>query len=912
MEVRTRLRTAQKIQDDLQDLRRNAAEASRRAEDRQTSLEQEFSETDTELKKLLEGFDEEMTSRKRELDKCKQQHHALQATVSCSRDKVNTYNKRLGEGFAIQQEYSVSVEKESKMLQDVARLYNLTLSVSTSGGREGRVVECLREMDRVAEASQQDGQRSVSSAQCLLDSATEEYRAASAQLQRLQLEIANDDKELSLQQKRKVQIRTELANCDSSTSQRTARPEAEADVAEAKAQWEEFNSSYGMKTRQLQEERRGVDQQIVDLMATMAADSRLHQDMSLHRAENERLDAQRRLCEVDLSGCVASSLSASEKYRDLIARHIAANGSTLDATSVCSFSSYRDVETVARFLTAEAIPRLTRMISSSTDELQAVQRDLARLQAEKEADGRRRGAMEASLDELRQAELTLEANIQNLAVLRRECDLEEVAVGVEDSDGLLSAIKEVEESAVEEEMALRSSKSWRDVIFRKSREHVPASPAARGAAAYVRRCPCCERGMTADDTVVFERAVEKLLKSHKATVEIISGVKARVDRARALAKHAAECFMKITGFGPQRAELKEIESRVAEATSRMSSLQDRERQVKADIDSATRDKSELAMCVMHLDRLHSDWIGVTQRLADVQQKLTSVSHGINGDPSDHRSISDIEDLQRRREVERDDLQRRKERLMEDDNRLTKRMHALKATLADRERVLMEVVQRVAHVTELESKLQEIDAAERSLTTNRETRNREMTQVRRAVADKEATEKAAREELRRVEEKHRQTQLRIDTAKRELSKVSADCTSVQRRLEAMDIPSVQQSLDTVERELKTRLAEIEEMVPRMRTLEDQLQQQERTKKLVLDNIAYRACRQEAEALQVKLESAQARLAPSAERDYRNAERDLQKGMADMQRLENERHTLEVSETFPYAGPSGRQCCSRMWL
>jgi chromosome segregation ATPase len=117
-------------------------------------------------------------------------------------------------------------------------------------------------------------------------------------------------------------------------------------------------------------------------------------------------------------------------------------------------------------------------------------------------------------------------------------------------------------------------------------------------------------------------------------------------------------------------------------------------------------------------------------------------------------------------------------------------------------------------------------------------------------------------------------------------------SVQTRLQQIDIPSVKQSLEVLQRDMKSRQREVEDLQPRIRQLEDQLAQEERTKKIVLDNIAYRSCRSEAEGLQQKLSEARDRLGPNAERDHRDAQRDLQKWSTELQRLEKDKHTQEV--------------------
>lgn len=902
--VEKRIQVAQKTQQDLRELQRNSEESDRRVADRLSSLEQEFSESDEQLQSLLAGFDGQVNVRRQEMNRLRQQEMSLQNSVKVARDKEGVLNTRLGEGFAVEQQFVKDAERESKSMQEIARQLNMApppplpsppVSVSMSE-RTGRVDAFLSELDRLKTTCEHDGQRNISSVQKLLDTASAEFRGASTSLQQLQLEVSNDEKELYKLNREKTQCRTELANCDSSASQRAARPEAEADLNQARTQWQEFETTYRQKSEQLAKDRRSVDSEIRELTDRIAADNRLHQDMSLHRTESERLDAQRRQADADLSSCKASAQNASNKYRALIARHVASTGSTMNVDSLCAFSTCQDVETVSRFLSAEAMPQLTHRINRLTGELQTVQRDEAQLQAKKDLDIQRRTHVEASLEQLRQAEGQVKEQLIRLAELRRECDLDEANMSVEDVEAVKAAIKQTEECAAEEEMALRSSKAWRDVVMKKSRDSVPT---ARGSAAFVRRCPCCDKGLTAEETTVFERSVEKLFKGHKATAEIIASVKSRVDRARGIFKEVSDCFVKITGFGPQRRELQELEARVSDVVSRSKQLADRAQQLTAELESANKDKNDLTVCVIELGRLQSDWTGHSLRLNDVENKLKSLTRGFSSDPNDRRTLGDIEEAQRQREVDREDLQRRKDRLMDEDSRLTKQWHALKAGLAEREKALLEVEQRVARVTTLEEKIRSIEASERSVTTSKESKALELAQLKRVVGDKEAVEKAAKEELRKAEDKHRQALTRILNFRNDLVRTSSDCTSVHSRLLAIDIPSVKNSLEVLQREMKSRQREVEDLQPALRLLEDQLTQEERTKKIVLDNIAYRSCKREAETLQQKLLEARERLGPNAERDHRDAQRDLQKWTTELQRLEKDKHTSEVSICNPIA-------------
>jgi chromosome segregation ATPase len=766
--VQDRIRAAQKTQLDLQELQRSSEESNRRVADRLSSLEQEFSESDEQLKALLAGFDDQVSGRRQELNRLRQQEASLQSSVKSIRDKEGVLKTRLGEGFEVENQFAKNAEKESESMKDIARQLNMAPpppppASSSVAERMGRVESFLQELDRLRSTCEQDGLRTVGGVQKLVDAASSDARAAITRLQQLLLEVDHDEKELYKLNREKTQCRTELASCDNSASQRAARPEAEADLQQARTQWQEFEASYRPKSEQLARDRRAVESDIRDLSDRIATDSRLHQDMSLHRAESERLDAQRRQAEADLVACKATARVSSDKYRSIITRHVASTGSAINAAALCAFSSYQDVEAVSRFLSAEATPQLSHSINRISGELQGVQRDLAQLQAKRDMDLQRRVKMEASLEQLRQAERQVQDNLERLGELRRECDLEEAQMSVDDYEAVKSAIKQAEECAAEEEMALRSSKAWRDVVMKKSRDNGQ------------RKCPCCTKPLTGDETSVFERSVEKLFKGHKATEEIIASVKSRVERARNIFRDVSDCFVKITGFGPQRKELQELDSRVSDAGSRSAQLLEKEQQLKAELESANKDKGELTVCVLELERLQSDWMAHTLRLGDVENKLRALTRGLSSDQNDRRSLAEIEEAQRQREVEREDLQRRKDRLADEDSRLTKQLHALRSGLAEREKALLEVEQRVARVTALEEKVRSIEATERSVTAGKEGKAVELAQMKRTVADKEAVEKATREELRKAEEKSRQALTRIATFRTDLVRTRDDCT-----------------------------------------------------------------------------------------------------------------------------------------
>lgn len=792
----------------------------------------------------------------------------------------------------------------------MAETFDLTIpsipSNETFTQRSQRVELFLRQVDEKINLLNQDGAIKISKAVKELETVQKKTKQAQLNLQQLILEISNDDKELSRIDKERQTIRAELNNYDT-LSQRNARPQAESDVKQATEELETFNSTISLKRMQINDERRKIDDEIRDLTESITSDNRLLQDLSFYRAENERIEAQLRHSEQDILNCESDANIASMKYHHIIEKYCNNNTNNSNnvnqniTSTIKKLTNLQDLELIVKYLSGEGLQTQKNQTKLILEQAEGIRKEIAMIQATVEMDRRRKLILQSELEQLRQAEITLENCMNELNSMRYTDNNEEmypILNDIEDLDFLLEVCSAAERATAETCMALDSSKLWRDRISKKSRQKIPEGRN------FIRRCPCCDKGMTSDEAIRFDNNIDDLFKSNLATDELIKRASDMYSRIKEISAKITSSVSIARGFNAQRTELNQINLRLSGVEDKIDILRHQEGYLSDEIEQNRKNELELEKCILELSTLYSQWFSSLQKLEEIKlKKIRQLNLVTPGGDLGGRSIADIEESLRHRNDNKQNLQTKRSRLDEDLNRLERQLLALTSSLSDKKQVLMEINHRMTKASELEEKLRELESNERLTISNKSTKLREKSNQERNIIKIESEEKSEKEVYKRLEDSIRENSNNWQNARNRLVTATKAHLTIAKRCEEVNLEQIDRELDSMKSEILSIERSITDLQPKITLLDNQINQQEHTKKVIMDNITARTIRQEATELFTKLHEIESKIA--SEGGNRNGNlslqelsRQLQKYIQNKQSLEKDRHNLTVSYYYNY--------------
>ena len=554
----------------------------------------------------------------------------------------------------------------------------------------------------------------------------------------------------------------------------------------------------------------------------------------------------------------------------------------------------KDIELVVKYLGSEAIQKQKVQAKSSLEQAEKIRKEISMTQANVDHDRRRRLVLQKEMEQLRLAEVDLEECVRELNTIRFTDSHEEMYPalnGIDDLVLLLDTCSAAERASAETCMALDSSKLWRDRILKKSRQKIP------DGRNFVRRCPCCDKGLTSDDTLRFESNIDDLFKSNLATDDLISRANDLYNRIKVISARVTTSASIARGFSAQRAELTQINQRLSGIDDRIDMLRRQESQLNDEIDRNRKNELELEKCVLELSTLHSQWFTVTQKYEEVkikrqrQLEIIAPGGGLGG-----RSMQDVEDELRRHTEDKQDLQTKKTRLEEDLNRMERQSLALKSSLSDKERVLMEVIHRMSRASELEEKLRSLETNERAISSSKASKVRDRSLQERTVAKMEAEEQAEKASHKRQDDAIRENFNNCQNARNRIVTATKAHMTTAKRCEEMNLGQIDRELDSMKAEIISIERSLSDLHPKISTLENQMNQQDHTKRMISDNISARSARQEAIELFTKLHEIESKLesrGSGSSMSLQELQRQLQRHHQNKQSLEKEKHGLIVS-------------------
>ena len=111
-------------------------ELTRRAEEKKDSLDEIFSESDQELSKMLDNFDQEMEGLRNELQSIQSTIDKGNIEISSMRAKQDNLNRQHGEVILLERQLEDNINSTFESMVSFSRTYSIT-SIPTSSFRSG-------------------------------------------------------------------------------------------------------------------------------------------------------------------------------------------------------------------------------------------------------------------------------------------------------------------------------------------------------------------------------------------------------------------------------------------------------------------------------------------------------------------------------------------------------------------------------------------------------------------------------------------------------------------------------------------------------------------------------------------------------------------------------------------------------
>lgn len=397
-----------------------------------------------------------------------------------------------------------------------------------------------------------------------LDSSREEVRAsesanmtAKSNLQNLRLAVGEKNRELARVETDRTAIKRELTSAGNAgrSSAKNRRQEAEAEYDRVNGELSAFQESAAAKMNRVKTDIAATSDRLRDLEALIIQDDNALKEMSLNRAELERLGAIERQCNLDHEACMADAAMFFSQFL----KSLPVGASRVDLPA--SLTGVSDVSNLADALDAR-VRQQKDVLAAKKAVIDNAKKLVYQCSATLTADENRQLELR---NKIAASESTVEALgvcLVKLNAMRREGDFTEAGevyrdLTVEDSPEVIeSALHLVEEALTDMSKFIESSKHWRARLLKKSKP--------KGASASNKFvCPCCDRGMNAVEKSNFDSKVDELFKFAEAEAGSEAS-KQKLDTFNELNGQTLEALKKLRPYAEYKADLSAVSTRITQ------------------------------------------------------------------------------------------------------------------------------------------------------------------------------------------------------------------------------------------------------------------------------------------------------------------------------------------------------------
>jgi len=833
-----------------------------RVEERRTGLEREYTESDEELQDLLENFEEKMRLKSHELRTLQGQVDNMNSDIVKLRERTDELNMKQGMAQSISEQFKLDSAKYLEMVGVVSRKQSLAQPVggkwsATSardflGNIQTKIDDAKREFDTAhknAAKLVEDQSKIHSAANLAVVGVTHKLETISRDFER----TSGD-----LDQRRSI-----IANYASARAQVTT---LERNAMDDKKNWEEYFESFPARSKALKQTAEDARKQIEDLTSLYNNDSELLQSLSMRR--NETIQAETAMNQInsdyaETKGAIANLFKNNRKHLG----------------EAQAPDDHRGLDTI--------LADLSNRLSQNKRELEQSKKNLAA--ASSEAAG-----VEAILNEARQREPDLNQKVNTLeaeeAAARRIWNKTDQIIDVVRPQ-LASNGNDVE-SLPKDTLAelIAFTKACVDgVTFSKTildaQKHFKGKFAKKSKSG---KCACCEQSIE-DATVAgtYTKNMEKLLdvKGHELPWE---------ETKQKLVAHLGELepfLFKLRDLPEARSNFARATETIQNNVSKLRDLRETERTLREDVTSLEATVTAMDKMITSMNEIKLRWLNVADRKqeAETRQRRASQSIMTGQDPAG-RTMERIEQDQRRRLEEKEAAQREKDKATADESEITKRCLQLKEKMMESEKELAEVKRRgekyaneETAIRGLEQELTNLERSRREAQTERDEKNRE-------VQERSHDLQVAKGRLADMEKAHQVRTDDLRSSKETIQRLSDSLEELYQRSREYDLDTVTAEHKQVHASIQEKEEQVKIKTPQINAINSEIFSQERTKRVVRENLSLREARREKAEMQAKIRTVGENTATLRE-NQNTAFRDQQRAEQERQKCISERDTLK---------------------
>lgn len=316
-------------------------------------------------------------------------------------------------------------------------------------------------------------------------------------------------------------------------------------------------------------------------------------------------------------------------------------------------------------------------------------------------------------------------------------------------------------------------------------------------------------------------------------------------------------------------------------------LSAKEKQHKKALDATEESIRVTDKCIFEFGSLLNTWTNISTRLEELESKKRRHTVSGGGDrESGGMSIRELEAQQREHGEEKEHLQKTREKLLEEEHRLSRQQHVLKDTLASKEAVVADLLRKEGEVKEFDVKLAQYQVLEKQCDEKLGQKRRSKINIERNMKVQEEQERAARMELKAIEDKSRSDTSSIENQKSSIQQLQKSLSEIQRQSETADLATVDAHLAAMNATIHEQEERIQLLTPQIQELTGQVTQQEHTKRIVVDNISLRSAEKEQEETLAALAQLEAKV-----NSRMNGQDNIKDIKRRIQRLEQEKGKIE---------------------
>eukprot|EP01036_Dinobryon_divergens_P045940 gene45940-61413_t len=244
-----------------------------------------------------------------------------------------------------------------------------------------------------------------------------------------------------------------------------------------------------------------------------------------------------------------------------------------------------------------------------------------------------------------------------------------------------------------------------------------------------------------------------------------------------------------------------------------------------------------------MSNLRTRWEDISLRRKDCMDRRARQSQSMAMADTGGRSFMEMEQELRTHKEEKDELIKKKESLQTEESRQMRVMFQLKQNVTDREKVLTEMRAKEARQVQLEARLVELDAQEKELQDERLRISQKTASADRDLKQKQTSLDVAKAELRRVEETSSTATVAMQGDRESLKRVIDNLEGLEKRAAAADLTSIEKDLERLQGDIANKEEIMRDHSPKIQALNANMSSQERTKRIVQDNLSLREAIQE---------------------------------------------------------------------